>query len=318
MANEPVLVCRGVTKRYGAVAALDAVDLAVGPGQVFGLLGPNGAGKTTLIRMILGLGLPTSGQIHLFGLDLFRRRREILRRVGAVIETPAFFEYLSGLENLRRLTALTARVPEKRLLDTLELVGLRHAARKKVGAYSYGMKQRLGIAQALLPDARFLVLDEPTNGLDPNGIAGVRNFIRDLARRRGLTVLVSSHLLAEIEQICDQVAILDHGRLILQAPVCELRNQAARLEVDLAESPQAAAALAETTGAAEVQARDGSNRVTLVYRPPPESVPELVRRLVHAGARILRVEPRHETLEEIFLRLTHNGDSGPNVRTDAF
>jgi lantibiotic transport system ATP-binding protein len=315
MRPEPVLVCRGLTKKYRGHAALNAVDVEIREGEVFGLLGPNGAGKTTFIRMILGLGLPQAGSISVFGMDLFTHRRQVLRHLGAVVEAPVFLEYLSGLENLGRLVGLTRGLPEAQLLDSLQAVGLREAARAKVGTYSYGMKQRLGIAQALLPDTRLLILDEPTNGLDPHGIAGMRRLIRQLALERRMSVLISSHLLAEIEQVCDRVAIIHKGCCLVQTCIDDLRAQGVRVEIDVRGAAAPAAELGRQTAATASYAAEAEGTTTLVYRDPVD-VPDLIRRLVHAGAEVLRVENRRESLEEVFLRLTRTGDS--DVRIDAF
>jgi ABC-2 type transport system ATP-binding protein len=315
MSPEPVLVCRGLTKLYRGRAALDGVDVDVHEGEVFGLLGPNGAGKTTFIRMILGLGLPTAGRISVFGMDLFTHRRQVLRHVGAVVEAPVFLEYLSGLENLSRLVSLTRALPEAHLLESLQAVGLREAARARVGTYSYGMKQRLGIAQALLPDTRLLILDEPTNGLDPHGIAGMRRLIRQLALERRISVLISSHLLTEIEQVCDRVAIIHKGRCLIQTTIDELRTHSFRVEIDVRGPAALAEALGRDTAVSASQAGDRDDTTTLVYRDPVD-IPQLVRRLVEAGGEVLRVQTRRETLEEVFLRLTRTGDS--DVRIDAF
>jgi len=314
-APEPLLVCRGLTKCYRKRAVLDHVDVDVREGEVFGLLGPNGAGKTTLIRMILGLGLPTAGSISVFGKDLFRHRRAVLRNVGAVVEAPGFLDFLSGLENLQRLVALTRPLPKDRLLDSLQAVGLRDAARARVGTYSYGMKQRLGIAQALLPDTRLLILDEPTNGLDPHGIAGMRRLIRQLAIERGVTVLVSSHLLVEIEQVCDRVAIIHRGKCLLQTSIDELRAHSSHLEIDVRAPASLLERLPAETAATETRPGNLEGGLTLVYRGTPDA-PVLVRQLVQAGADVLRVQSRRETLEDVFLRLTRTGEN--DVRIDAF
>ncbi len=313
--QEPVLVCRGLTKRYGTRTALDNVSVEVRCGEVFGLLGPNGAGKTTFIRVILGLGLPQAGSVSVFGQDLFRSRRAVLRHVGAVIEAPAFFEYLSGLENLRRLVELTRRVPEERLLDSLQAVGLKEAARARVGTYSYGMKQRLGIAQALLPDTRLLILDEPTNGLDPHGIAGMRRLIRQLALERRMTILVSSHLLSEVEQVCDRVAIIHRGQCLLQTGIAELRAGSSRLEIDVRAPEALLQQLLAEPGAPETHHCQTRDATTLIYRGPQDT-PRLVRRLVQNGADVLRVQEVRESLEDVFLRLTRTGEN--DVRVDAF
>ncbi|MFC9354598.1 ABC transporter ATP-binding protein [Arthrobacter sp. NPDC057013] len=207
--------------------AVNSIDLAVPRGSVFGFLGPNGSGKTTTIRMMLGLAAPTAGEVKVLGLDMPRQLDEVLPRVGALVEGPAFYPFLSGAANLHRLDAAdrhaTPSTRSARVGEALERVGLSHAARKKVRAYSLGMKQRLGIANALLARRELLVLDEPTNGLDPQGTREVRNLVRSLAAD-GATVFVSSHLLAEVEQICTHAAIMSAGRLVAQGPLAELRQ----------------------------------------------------------------------------------------------
>ncbi|MDX9979680.1 MAG: ABC transporter ATP-binding protein [Lentisphaeria bacterium] len=315
MNPEPALLCEELCKRYGRHEVLRGVDLRVEPGQVFGLLGPNGAGKTTLIRLVLGLALPTSGRVRIFGRDLFTERREVIRQVGAVVEAPCFFPYLTAFENLHHLVSLTRALPRERILDTLDAVGLAPVAERKVGTFSYGMKQRLGIAQALLPDTRLLILDEPTNGLDPHGIAGMRNLIRRISQERGIAVLVSSHLLGEIEQVCDRVVILHHGRKVVDNSLEELQNRDAEIEV-LVEPDPAALARAGLDGA--LRSSDGiEDGLQLLRLSLPETeVPAAVRALVAAGLALHRVERRTRNLEEIFLQHTERGES--DVRIDSF
>ncbi|NQZ71175.1 MAG: ATP-binding cassette domain-containing protein, partial [Lentisphaeria bacterium] len=202
-----ILTARNITKRYGKQYALKDIDLTINEGEIFGFLGPNGAGKTTFIKIMLGLATPHDGELELMGVDIFRNRKAAIQQVGAVVEAPIFFEYMTAYENLSYLVALSKKISRERILDVLDMVGLSAAVNKKVGAFSFGMKQRLGIAQALLPDTRFLILDEPTNGLDPHGISGVRKLIRKLTSELGITVFLSSHLLIEVEQICDRVCI---------------------------------------------------------------------------------------------------------------
>jgi ABC-2 type transport system ATP-binding protein len=311
--GEQLVECRGVSKRYRAQYALHDLDLDVFRGEVFGLLGPNGAGKTTLIRILLGLAAPTAGRIQLFGEDLFERRPESQRRIGAIVEAPAFFEYMSGWENLYHLVALSGGAPKARLWQVLDLVGLREAAGKKVGAYSLGMKQRLGIAQALLPDADFLILDEPANGLDPHGIAGIRELIRALARDHGKTVFLSSHLLAEVEQVCDRIVIVHRGRKVLEGRVADLCRGARELLVRVRARADARELFARL-GAAGCQSRDGT--VTATFHAGEDAAPELVRHLAATGLDVLEVRLCLRTLEEIFLQHTRNlGDT--DVRVDA-
>jgi ABC-2 type transport system ATP-binding protein len=218
---------KGLTKRFGHQLAVNSIDLAVPQGSVFGFLGPNGSGKTTTIRMMLGLASASAGSVRVLGLEMPRRIDQVLPRVGALVEGPAFYPFLSGAANLHRFDAADRHsVPgtrRARVAEALDRVGLSHAARKKVRAYSLGMKQRLGIANALLSRRELLVLDEPTNGLDPQGTREVRSLVRSLAAD-GATVFVSSHLLAEVEQICTHAAIMSAGRLVAQGPLPELRQ----------------------------------------------------------------------------------------------
>ncbi|HEY8720563.1 ABC transporter ATP-binding protein [Pengzhenrongella sp.] len=225
--GELAIETRGLTKRFGRQAAVDGIDLAVPRGAVFGFLGPNGSGKTTTIRLMLGLAAATSGQVSVLGHEMPRHLREVLPRVGALVEGPAFYPFLSGAANLHRIDAADRHAPSAtrraRVDSALERVGLTHAAGKKVRAYSLGMKQRLGIANALLAPRELLVLDEPTNGLDPQGTREVRSLVRSLAAE-GTTVFVSSHLLAEVEQMCTHAAVMSVGSLVAQGTLDDLRR----------------------------------------------------------------------------------------------
>jgi ABC-2 type transport system ATP-binding protein len=221
----PVITTRGLVKRYGRLRAVDGIDLGVQAGDVYGFLGANGSGKTTTVRMLLGLVLPTSGEIDLLGERMPRAGRRVLPRVGALIEGPAHYGHLSGRENLSLLDAAgrggSWRTRRRRVDDALEQVGLAGVGRRPVKAYSLGMRQRLGLAGALLRRPELLVLDEPTNGLDPQGITEVRELLLEL-HRGGTTVFLSSHLLAEVEQLCSRVGVLDRGRLVLQDELATL------------------------------------------------------------------------------------------------
>src|SRR5262247_1113980 len=210
-----VLRTSGLSKRYGQRLAVNNLNLEVRRGEIFGFLGPNGAGKTTTIRMVLGLITPTAGSAEILGRDLALHRAEVLPRVGALVETPALYLYMSGRDNLRAVGAVLGGVPEARIDAVLELVGLNVRAKDRVKTYSLGMKQRLGVAMALLQDPDLLVLDEPANGLDPAGIVEMRDLMRRLAAE-GKTVFISSHVLSEVRQICTRVAILNLGRLVTE------------------------------------------------------------------------------------------------------
>lgn len=286
-------------------------------GAVFGFLGPNGSGKTTTIRMLLGLAAPTSGTVEVLGRRVDRQEREVLARVGALVEGPAAYPWLSGAANLRRLDAADRdadpRTRAARVEAALERVGLTAAAGKKVRAYSLGMKQRLGIAAALLRPRELLVLDEPTNGLDPQGTREVRTLVRELAHD-GTTVLVSSHLLAEVEQMCTHVGVMRAGRLLTQGTLDQLRA-AARPHLRLA-TPDIAAAGPVLAAAGLLPAADGDGLLAeLPELPaPPEGgaddgplVERLVADLVAAGVRVRGVAVERPSLEERFVALTGEG-----------
>jgi len=298
---------RGLTKTFGRQVAVDSVDLSVPRGSVFGFLGPNGSGKTTTIRILLGLAAPTRGSVTLLGRPLPAGLSETLPRVGALVEGPAFYPYLSGEANLRRFDAANplgrSATRERRVAHALERVGLAAAARKRVHAYSLGMKQRLGIAAALLVPPELLVLDEPTNGLDPQGTREVRSLVRSLAAD-GVTVFVSSHLLAEIEQVCTHAAIMSAGRLVAQAPLDELRTAGAAAVTLRTPDATAATAVLTGLGLAMLPALDDELTATLPSGLEPERV---VAALVTAGVRVRGFGVVEQSLEDRFVALTGEG-----------
>ena len=296
----------GLTKRFGSQTVVDAIDLKVPTGAVFGFLGPNGSGKTTTIRMLLGLIEPTAGTRELLGLPMPRAAARILPRVGALVEGPAFHPYLSGRDNLARLDAADQTTEpatsKQRIALALERVGLTAAARKRYRAYSLGMRQRLGIASALLRDRELLVLDEPTNGLDPQGTREVRRLVRELASE-GSTILVSSHLLTEVEQMCTHVGVMRAGRLVAQGPLAELQAAAIpRLRV-VSARPAATAQVLEDAGLSNVvSAEDGASGD--LGNVPSELI---VERLVLAHVPVSEVRVERPDLEEVFVALTGEG-----------
>ncbi|MGH9823690.1 MAG: ABC transporter ATP-binding protein, partial [Blastocatellia bacterium] len=235
--SEPVLETQALTKKFGRRYAVDGLCLQVLRGDIFGFLGQNGAGKSTTIRMVLGLVRPTSGKITLLGADMGRVPLKALRRTGAIVESPAFYDRLSGRQNLRMLSAMSGGAAPKKIDEILDIVGLRARAADPVRVYSHGMRQRLGIAQALLPDPEFVILDEPTDGLDPQGIHEVRSLITRLRDDMGLTVLLSSHMLHEVEQICNRVAIIDQGKMLYQGTIEEIvgKDRIVKLRVNRSE-----------------------------------------------------------------------------------
>jgi ABC-2 type transport system ATP-binding protein len=298
-----VITTRALTKRFGAVTAVQAVDLDVRAGDRYGLLGPNGSGKTTLVRMLLGLVYATSGEIEVMGQRIPRHVREVLPHVGALIEEPAAYPHLSGRANLALLDAAgpgeggsARRTRGKRIGEALEQVGLAGVGRRPVKAYSLGMRQRLGLAAALMRRPRLLILDEPGNGLDPRGIRDLRELIIGL-NESGVTIFLSSHLLAEVEQLCTRVGVLDAGRLVLQDDLAVLRAPTGRILVDTPDADQAAALLD-----GQVEQRDGQQ---LLVRY--EDAAALNARLVGAGLRVSAIGPHQRTLEEIVLAVTGTG-----------
>ena len=301
--TDVVLQTEGLTKRFGRRVAVDRLTLRVERGDIYGFLGPNGAGKSTTLRMALGLIKPTAGSIQLLGRDLGREPLRARVRVGAIVETPAFYENFSGRRNLRLLAALSGGATARRIEEVLEIVGLTERADEPVRVYSYGMRQRLGIAQALLPAPELIILDEPTNGLDPQGIQQVRQLIRRLRADFKLTVLLSSHLLAEVEQLCDRVGIVHTGRLLYEGTIGGLvaPARAYKLRVD---HPAAACQLLARDPTLTVS-RNGAEYIYL--KAEAARIPALNAALVAHDIKVFELTPRQETLEDVFLRLTNGG-----------
>ncbi len=305
--GEPVIRTRSLTKRFpGGQVAVDSVDLAVPRGAVYGFLGPNGSGKTTTIRMLLGLVMPTSGSAALLGSDVRTAGGSVLPRVGALVEGPAFHPYLSGAANLRRLDAADATVSGRdgraRIGSALERVGLSAAAGKRYRSYSLGMRQRLGLAAALLRPRELFVLDEPTNGLDPQGTREVRSLVREVAAE-GATVLVSSHLLSEIEQVCTHLGVMSHGRLVFSGPKAQLwAATGLRVRVQTPD-PGDAARIMSRLGTAEPEIAADTVSADLRTAVPEE----LTAALVGEGVRVRQLIVERPVLEDLFVSLTGEG-----------
>jgi ABC-2 type transport system ATP-binding protein len=300
------LASTGLTKKFrGGQLAVDGIDLAVPAGSVYGFLGPNGSGKTTTIRMLLGLIQPTAGSYSVLGMDMPARQADALPLVGSLVEGPAFYPHLSGRDNLARLDAAdrtAGRATVRARVDqALDRVGLLAAADKRYKAYSLGMKQRLGIATSLLRPRRLVILDEPTNGLDPQGTREVRSLIRQIAAD-GTTVFVSSHLLAEVEQVCTHVGVMRTGKLVFSGPLAELRGQARRLLVRTPD-PDLAARVLTGLGLAGVTASRREVTADL-----GDLLPEVVNeKLVRAGVPVAGLETPQRSLEDEFVELTGEG-----------
>ncbi len=306
----------GLTKRFGERVAIDAIDLRVPRGCAFGFLGPNGAGKTTMIRALLGLIRPTAGSMALLGHRCPAEHAQALRRVGAIVEEPRFHPQLTGRENLRIIAA--ARRPDAfaRIAPALARVGLADRADERVKRYSLGMRQRLGVARCLLADPLLLILDEPTNGLDPAGIHEFRLMIRAMVEQEGRTVFLSSHLLAEVERICDQAAIVDAGHVIAQGPIAELARGADRHEliVEVDDEQRALALLRAHARVREAQSSEDGLRVTLAAAGDAAALNAV---LVGAGIAVSRLDPVRQTLEQRFLEVTSKLGEGERAGAGA-
>jgi ABC-2 type transport system ATP-binding protein len=295
----------GLTKRFGERKALTNLDLAVPRRSVFGFLGPNGAGKTTLIRLLLGLTSPSEGSMRVLGSPIPEARESTLARVGAIVEEPRFHRFLTGRENLAIAAAARGRSAHARIDGVLERAGLAERADERVKSYSLGMRQRLGVARALLADPDLLILDEPTNGLDPAGIHEFRQMIRGLVEG-GMTVLLSSHLLDEVEKVADYVAIIDRGQIVLQGSIADLQAESEQsVLVSTSDESQAMAVLVLDAAVCAAERTKEGIRVTL--RPGFDAAAatgEITRRLVEAGVEVRRVEPVRASLEQRFLEIT--------------
>ena len=300
--NDAVIRTEGLTKRYGEILAVDGLSMQVPRGRIFGLLGPNGSGKTTTMGMLLGLVKPTAGSYSLFGTD--SPRGESLRRLGAIIETPAFYPYLSGRENLAYFQGVAGQSNAAELDDLLERVGLADRAESRFSTYSLGMKQRLGLAFALLGDPELLFLDEPTNGMDPAGMAEVRDLIRNLGTG-GRTVLLSSHLLHEVEQVCDSVAILAKGRLIAQGSVDDLvrPGDGERVRLRTTDNSKTTEILQGLDWVSSVVA-DGESLLVSAAR---ERSPEISTTLGRSQIYVTEMAAEEMSLEQYFLKVTESG-----------
>jgi ABC-2 type transport system ATP-binding protein len=314
--DSPAVETAGLTKRFGERTAIDQVELRVPRGSAFGFLGPNGAGKTTMIRMLLGLTHASAGSMSLLGHAVPSERAEALERVGAIVEEPRFHPHLSGRENLRIIAAVRGPQAHERIDPALARVGLSERADEKVKKYSLGMRQRLGVARCLLADPLLLILDEPTNGLDPGGIQEFREMIRAMVEQEGRTVFLSSHLLDEVEKICDHAAIVDRGKILMQGSISELAEGGTRHELIVGvDAPDRA--LAVLDGHQQVQEAHRSEeglRVVLVDGPAIsvlDSSAAVNAALVGSGLAVFRLEPVRQSLEQRFLEVTSRLDDTP-------
>ena len=312
--DAPPVRARGLVKRYGPITAVGGVDLTVSRGDVYGYLGPNGAGKTTTLRMALGLITPDAGTVELFGRDPLREGVRALDGVAGFVEAPRFYPYLTGAKNLELVAALDGGDAAARIGEALDVVELTDRARDKVGGYSHGMRQRLGLAGALLREPRLLILDEPATGLDPGGMRDMRLLIRRLADQ-GITVLLSSHLMAEVEELCDRVVIISSGAVRYEGALDDLiATTAGRYELRTTDDARAAEIAAAQRGIDEV----AHNARGLTFAADERATMALSIALGEAGVGIAALVPRTATLEELFFRMTEEADApAPQPHLDA-
>ena len=292
-----VLVAKNLTKVIGKRTIVDNVSFKVNAGEIFGFLGPNGAGKTTTIRMLVGLIKPTHGRVEICGFDVRRQFEEAMRNIGCIVENPDLYRFMTGRENLEHFARML-RVPLAEIERVAELVALAHRLDQRVGTYSLGMRQRLGIAQAMLGSPRLLILDEPANGLDPAGIREIRELLRHLARDRQMAVFVSSHLLGEVEQMCDRVAIIHKGQLLREGSVSELISSRREMEFRVGDVERAA----EIVRSKGLAFRADTDRLWVSI--DESEAPPLVAALAENGIAVFHAQRKVESLEEMFLEAT--------------
>jgi len=301
---------RDVQKCFGDNVAVENLSLQVPAGEIYGLLGHNGAGKSTAIGMMLGQVWPTRGQVTICGYDVAAQRRNALQKVGAIFESPAFYDYLSGLANLEILSSYTARTPRARIQEVIDWVGLTGREHSRVRTYSHGMRARLALAQALLPQPQLLILDEPSDGLDPEGIHEMRLTIQRLHRELGLTILLSSHFLSEVEQLCTRIAVLNRGRKVFEGTLAETKKREQWVRVRTSEFTAAASALRQA--GLITDGRDGQ----FIALKEGIGTDQVVRFLVEQGMPVYEIAHEQETLEGFYLSLMNEQNSKPAPKPD--
>ncbi len=302
---EKIIEVKGLTKKFGNLTAVNSLDLNVYRGDVFGFLGPNGAGKSTTIRMLLSLIKPTKGDIRIFGRDLGKERNKILKSIGAIVEKPDFYKYLPAYKNLEILGRLSgADTSEKHIMNVLESVGLAERAGSKVKTFSHGMKQRLGLAQALLHDPELIILDEPTTGLDPQGMKEIRDMIINLSKEKGKTIFLSSHILREVELIANRMIIINKGKTIVEGRVDELLNRE-HLKVEV-ETDNIDSAREDISASVWGKKYKGIQENRLIFEMEKENIAELNRFLMEKGYNVSAIIPGR-SLEEYFIRMVVEG-----------
>lgn len=308
-----ILKVNHLTKKYKNRCAVDDVSFDILEGEIFGLIGPNGAGKTTIIKMITGLAKPTSGDVYINGKSITRQFEKAIQNVGGIIETPEMYQYMTGMENLRFFASLySQKITQKKIDEIVELVGMTNRINDKVKTYSLGMKQRVGIAQALLHDPKLLILDEPTNGLDPNGIKDMRKFLIGLAKKKHISILVSSHILSEMEQLCDTIAIIDGGKILRINTMDQIKKgienkQKLCIKCDY---PNYAGKLIILNYRIPVNLAGK----TIIFKMPESKIPEITSLLVKEGISIFGVNTITKSLEDVFTDILEEKDNNGSIR----
>ncbi|NIK68412.1 MULTISPECIES: ABC transporter ATP-binding protein [unclassified Paenibacillus] len=300
-----VLQLDGLTKKIGSKAIVNGLSFDIAQGEVVGLLGPNGAGKTTTMRMIVGLIGMSEGDVRICGQSVRTNFEKAIRHVGGIIENPEFYPYMTGYDNLKQYQRMTEGVTDARIEEVTKLVGMQEALGKKVKAYSLGMRQRLGIAQALLHEPKLLILDEPTNGLDPAGIKEMREYLKRIAESEGIAILVSSHLLSEIELMCSRVIVIQEGKFVTARSIGETespKQKVLTISMQVGNAGQAQEAISHVDGVEVTQTDSFTNRITVKLLH--DQIPGLVAKLAAEGVAIYRIEEVRATLEEEFMKLT--------------
>ena len=299
MEQQPVVELKGLSKTIGKKKIIDNLNLQLFPGQITGFLGPNGAGKTTTIRMMSGLMKPTSGEVVVEGQTLTEHFEETMSKVGVIVENPEMYKYMSGWKNLLHFARMNKSITKERITEVVEQVGMQNRIHEKVSSYSLGMRQRLGLAQALLHRPKFLILDEPTNGLDPAGIREFRTYLRKIADEDGVSVFVSSHLLSEIELICDRIAIIQNGKLI------DIREMNQKEEAHYYFEAQP---LEQTRGLlVELGLTVEESGLGFITKVEQQQIPAIIQTMVAANLQLFAVQPFRKTLEDQFLEMTGGG-----------
>lgn len=308
-----ILKVNHLTKKYKNRCAVDDVSFDILEGEIFGLIGPNGAGKTTIIKMITGLAKPTSGDVYINGKSITRQFEKAIQNVGGIIETPEMYQYMTGMENLRFFASLySQKITQKKIDEIVELVGMTNRINDKVKTYSLGMKQRVGIAQALLHDPKLLILDEPTNGLDPNGIKDMRKFLIGLAKKKHISILVSSHILSEMEQLCDTIAIIDGGKILRINTMDQIKKgienkQKLCIKCDY---PNYAGKLIILNYRIPVNLAGK----TIIFKMPESKIPEITSLLIKEGISIFGVNTITKSLEDVFTDILEEKDNNGSIR----